>query len=198
MAQRIYHGSFHNIDIAEALVGQFSRGNFQVQQYGSDDTIVVQIATSPYQSSGGKTALSVSLQNVADGVAIEVSKQQMLGVAASLGVSTLSALRNPLSLLNRLDDIAQDIESVQLTDSVWDYIDHTARSLGSGYQLSDKLKRYICNYCNTPNPSGEPTCVACGAPLGDIQPTTCKNCGYIVHRNESVCPNCGGTLNHSI
>ncbi len=194
MAQRIYHGEFRNIDIAEALIGQFSRGNYQVQQFGSDDTIIVQIATSPYHNSGGKTALSVSLQNVADGVAIDIGKQHLLGVAASLGVSTLSAIRNPLSLLNRLDDIAQDIESVQLTDNVWSVIDQTARSLGSGFQLSEKLNRYICNYCNTPNPSGEPTCVACGAPLGDIQPTTCKKCGYIVHNNESVCENCGAPL----
>ncbi|MRS04243.1 zinc ribbon domain-containing protein [bacterium] len=194
MPQRIYHGSFSNTDLAQALMAYFSRGNLRVQQYASDDTLVVQIATSQYASSGGSTALSVSLQNVADGVAVDIGKQAWLGIAASLGVSTIAALRNPLSLLNRLDDIAQDIESAQLTETVWNVIDTTARSLGSGYQLSDRLNRYICDFCNTPNPKGEPTCIACGAPLGDIQPLTCPKCGYVVHKNESSCVNCGASL----
>jgi hypothetical protein len=194
MPQRIYHGNFSNKDIAQALMSEFSRGNYRVQQFVSDNSIVVQIATSQFSSSGGATALSINLQNVADGVAVEIGKQAWLGIAASLGVSTIAALRNPLSLLNRLDDIAQDIESVQLSESVWNTIDTTARSIGSGFQLSDRFNRYICNYCNTPNPAGEPTCIACGAPLGDIQPLTCKKCGYIVHKNESTCVNCGAPL----
>jgi hypothetical protein len=194
MPQRIYHGNFSNTDLAQALMAEFSRGNLRVQHFSSDDTIVVQIATSQFASSGGSTAVSVSLQNVADGVAVEIGKQAWLGIAASLGVSTIAALRNPFSLLNRLDDIAQDIESVQLTENVWNVIDTTARSLGSGYQLSDRLSRYICDYCNTPNPKGESTCIACGAPLGDIQPLTCSKCGYVVHKNESICINCGAPL----
>jgi len=194
MPQRIYHGNFSNADIAQALVAEFSRGNLKVQQYESGDVIVVQIATSQFANSGGSTALSVALQNVSDGVGVEIGKQAWLGIAASLGVSTIAALRNPLSLLNRLDDIAQDIEYVQLTENVWKVIDSTARSIGSGFQLSDRLKRYVCNYCNTPNPTGEPTCIACGAPLGDIQPITCTKCGYVVHRNESTCQNCGSPI----
>lgn len=194
MAQRIYHGNFSNTDLAQALMAEFSRGNLRVQHFSSDDTLVVQIATSQFANSGGSTALSVSLQNVADGVAVEIGKQAWFGIAASLGVSTIAALRNPFSLLNRLDDIAQDIESVQLTENVWNVIDSTARSLGSGYQLSDRLNRYICDFCNTPNPKGESTCIACGAPLGDIQPLTCNKCGYVVHKNESNCVNCGAPL----
>jgi len=194
MPQRIYHGNLRNSDLAQALVSEFSRGNLRVQQYETGDTILVQIATSQFSQSGGTTALSISLQNVKDGVAVEIGKQVWLGIAASLGVSTIAAIRNPLSLLNRLDDIAQDIESAQLTDNVWDVIDATAKSLGTGFQLSDRLNRYICNYCNTPNPVGESTCIACGAPLGDIQPYTCNKCGFVVHKTESVCPNCGAPL----
>ena len=194
MVQRIYHGNFHNSDLAQALMAEYSRGNWQVQQFESGNAIIVQIATSQYTNAGGSTALSVSLQNVEDGVAVEIGKQAWLGIAASLGVSTIAALRNPLNLINRLDDIAQDIEDIQLTDNVWSVIDSTAKSLGSGFQLSDRLKRYVCNYCNTPNPAGEATCIACGAPLGDIQPLTCKKCGYVVHKNESTCPNCGSPI----
>jgi RNA polymerase subunit RPABC4/transcription elongation factor Spt4 len=194
MPQRIYHGNFTNSDLSQALVSSFSRGNLRVQEFESGDTIMVQIASSQFSQSGGSTALSISLQNVADGVAVDIGKQAWIGIAASLGVSTIAALRNPLNLLHRLDDIAQDIEYLQLSDNVWNVIDNTAKTLGSGFQLSDRLNRYICNYCNTPNPSGESTCIACGAPLGDIQPKTCLKCGYIVHHFESVCPNCNSPL----
>jgi hypothetical protein len=154
MPQRLYPGHLRNTDLAEAITGYFSRGNLRVQSYGNGDSINVQIATSPYAVSGGTTALSVLLQNVEDGVAVEISKQAWLGIAASLGVTTIAALRNPLTLLNRLDDIAQDIEYVQLVDTVWNVIDATARSLGSGFELSERLARYVCDYCNTPNPLG--------------------------------------------
>ncbi len=194
MPQRIYHGKITNSDLARAIIAHFGHGNLRVQQFGSGDTLVVQLATAPYAQSGGKTALSVSLQNVVDGVSVELSKQTWLGVAASLGVSTIATLRNPLNLLNRLDDIAQDIEYVQLVENVWKVIDQSARALGSGFELSDRLNRYVCDYCNTANPPGEPSCIACGAPLGDIQPKTCANCGYIIKKYEKTCPNCGKTI----
>ena len=104
--------------------------------------------------------------------------------------TALTAIRNPFFLINRLDDIAQDIENLQLSDEVWKLVDQTARSIGSGFQLSDRLRKYVCDYCKTPNPPGESRCIACGAPLGDIQPFTCPNCGYVITTNESICPNC--------
>jgi hypothetical protein len=194
MDQRIFHGRFKNIDLAKAVIAQFNRGSMQVQQIGSGDTIAVQIATSPYSTSGGKTAVSAVFQNVEDGVSVQIGKQAYLGVAASLGVTALTAWRNPLSLINRLDDIAQDIESMNLSEELWQSIEITARSLGSGFELSDRLNKYVCDYCNTPNPIGQATCIGCGAPLGDIQPETCKNCGYVITNAESVCPNCGKPL----
>lgn len=194
MTQRIYHGTFTCNDLSEALLAYFGRGNLRVNRFGSPENMVVQIATSPYATSGGTTALAVHLQKVSDGVAIDVGKQSWLGVAASLGVSTVAAISNPWNLLNRLDDIAQDIEYVQLTENVWNVLDKTAKSLGSGFELSDRLSRYICDYCTTPNPPGQSLCIACGAPLGDIQPRTCRNCGYIVYKNEKVCVNCGKIL----
>jgi hypothetical protein len=190
MDQRIFHGNFSNTDLANAIIAHFDHGAMLVQQIGEGNFIAVQIATSPSAASGGKTALSISLQNVEDGVLVQIGQQAWLGVAASLGISTLAALRNPLTLLNRLDDIAQDIESLQLTDEVWQLIDETARSIGSGFQLSDRLRKYVCNYCQTPNPPGQDRCIACGAPLGGIQPHTCPNCGYVITTNESICPNC--------
>lgn len=194
MPQRIYHGNLKNTDLAQAILAEFGRGNLRVQQFGSEEKIIVQIATSQYATSGGTTALNISLQNVEDGVLVEIGKQAWFGIAASLGVTTIAALHNPLSLLNRLDDIAQDIEYVQLSENVWRVIDSTARSLGSGFELSERLNRYVCDYCTTPNPPGEPLCIACGAPLGGIQPRTCKKCGYVITIHDSTCPNCKSFL----
>ena len=190
MDQRLYHGNFKNTDLASAIQAHFNQGNYQVQQVGNGDVIAVQIATSPYATSGGKTALSIHLQNVEDGVMVSVGQQAWLGVAASLGISTIAAIRNPMNLLNRLDDIAQDIENLQLSDEAWQVIDEIARSIGSGFELSDKLRKYVCEYCQTPNPPGQALCISCGAPLGGIQPFTCPHCGFVITTRQSICPNC--------
>jgi hypothetical protein len=194
MNQRIYHGNIQPIDLANALVGNFNRGNLRVQRVGDSSKLVVQIATSNRPMSGGQTALSVVLQRVEDGVTVDIGQQAWLGVAASLGTSAISILANPWNLLNRLDDIAQDVEHLQLTDEVWRVLDATAHSLGAGLQLSERLRRVTCGYCGTANPVGEGRCVACGAPLGDSQPRTCPKCGYVILHGESVCPNCSTRL----
>jgi RNase P subunit RPR2 len=181
-------------DIARDIIAQFNRGNYRVQQIGHDPKIAVQIATRDYAQSGGQTALTVTLHKVSDGVSIQVGNQAWMGVAASLGVTALSALRNPLSLLDRIDDLAQDIESLQLDEEIWKVIEFSSRQHGVGMALSERLQRYICPYCNTPNKTGDSRCMACGAPLGDIQPQTCINCGFIVRNLERECPNCHAIL----
>jgi RNA polymerase subunit RPABC4/transcription elongation factor Spt4 len=141
--------------------------------------------------SGGQTALTVSVQATEDGVMIEIGQQAWLGVAASLGQTAISALRNPFSLLGRLDDLAQDIENIQLKEKVWETINRAAAALGASHELSDRLKRIACVYCDTANSVGDGSCVACGAPLGGLQPSSCSNCGYAIRNNETICPNCG-------
>jgi Double zinc ribbon len=191
MDTKIFHGKINPDDLAQALVAHFNRGNFIVQKIGDNSKLAVQIATSQRAISGGQTALSVLFQKVDDGVAVQIGKQSWMSVAASLGFSALAALLNPWNLLGRLDDIAQDVESLQLSEEVWKVIDATARSLGSGYELSARLKRMQCDYCGVANPVGQASCLACGAPLGNAQPKTCPKCGFVVHPSEKYCPNCG-------
>lgn len=191
MDQKIFHGQITPSDFARDLIAHFNRGNFRVQQVGSGNQLAVQIATNNSATSGGKTALSISLQKVEDGVLVRIGQQAWLGVAASIGFTAISALRNPFSLLHRIDDLAQDIESLQITEEVWRVLDGTARTLGTGIELSERLKKMVCPYCNTANPTGESSCIACGAPLGDVQPETCKSCGFVLKRKEKFCPNCG-------
>jgi len=191
---RIYHGDLKPSDIARDLIAHFNRGGYRVQIVGQDPKIAVQITTYQMRQSGGQTALTVTIHQVEDGVSIQLGEQAWLGVAASLGVTALQVLRNPLALLGRIDDLAQDIESLQLTEDIWEVIEQSAHQYGVGKVLSDRLNRYICPYCNTANPPGESRCIACGAPLGDIQPQTCMNCGFVVRNLERNCPNCGAKL----
>jgi hypothetical protein len=190
MDRKFFHGSIKPVDIARALVAEFDQGNLRAQTLGQSDKMIVQVNTHPGASSGGQTALTITIQSHQDGVMIEVGQQAWLGVAASLGVSALSALRNPLSLLGRLDDIAQDIENLQLSEKVWGVISEAVKSLGASTELSDRLKRTTCEFCHTANPLGEAACIACGAPLGKAQPGTCRHCGFVIKKSDKNCPNC--------
>lgn len=194
MEQRIYHGNLTPKALANALQGEFNRGNLRAQQIGSPQKIMVQIATRDQPLAGGQTALTVSIQSVEDGVAVSVGQQAWLGVAASLGKTALSAWRNPWRLLERLDDLAQDIENLQLSEKIWQTIETTTRNLGATHELSDRLRRMVCEYCLVANPVGEASCLACGAPLGNVQPDTCKNCGFVIKMGETICPNCGSRI----
>ena len=190
MTTRIYHGNLDPRQIANNLSAVFHHGNFQVQQIGDKDNLAVQIATRQNRNSGGRTAMTANISRVADGISITLGQQNWLGLAASLGFSALSAVRNPLSLINRLDDIAQDVESLTLEDQIWEVIDRTARERGTGQALSARLSRTICPYCLTANEIAAGRCIACGAPLGEVQPLTCSNCGFVVQKDEDICPNC--------
>lgn len=190
MEQRIFHGRITPDDFADVLIGQFNRGSFRARQFGDSQKTIVQIATRELAESGGQTALTVSLEQVVDGVAVQIGQQAWLGVAASLGKTAFSLFRNPWSILDRLDDIAQDIENLKLSEQVWQTLESTAQARGATFELSERLKRLVCQYCLVANPVGEPSCIACGAPLGLAQPTTCKNCGFVVRTDEPVCPNC--------
>jgi Double zinc ribbon len=176
-------------------MAEFNRGNLHAQVLGDKDKMAVQIATRREIPSGGQTALTINLQTVEDGILVELGQQAWLGVAASLGQTALWALRNPFSLLGRLDDLAQDIESMQLSENTWRVIEGTVATLKASYTLSEKLARLTCEYCGSANPLGEASCLACGAPLGDAHPTTCSRCGFVVMLEESICPNCNAKLN---
>lgn len=187
---RIFHGTIIPQDFSRALIGEFHHGNWIVQQYGNPREIVVQIASRVAPVSGGRTALSVSLRQVEDGVAVQIGKQAWIGVAASLGQTVLETVLNPWRIIGRLDDLAQDVESLQLTERVWMVIEATARLKGATLELSERLRRLVCEYCQAANPVGESSCIACGAPLGRIQPHTCPHCGFALRTSERVCPNC--------
>ena len=194
MDKRIYHGAITPKLIAQALMAEFNQGNLRSQMLGDENNLTIQIASSQWAQSGGKTALTVNLQRIEDGVSIQVGEQQWLGIAASLGQTAIATILNPVNLIGRLDDIAQDVSNLNLNDKIWQVISNVANSVHAGQELSERLSRVTCAYCGSANPIGESTCVACGAPLGKEQPGTCSQCGFVILNNEKFCPNCGRKL----
>lgn len=189
METKYYHGRITPLQVANALVSAFNRGSLRAQIVGQEDHLMVQIATHPNPSSGGYTAIGVRIDAIDDGIAVNIGQQDWLGIAASLGKTAISTWKNPLSLLGRLDDLAQDLENIQLVNKLWKTIEEIVREADASFELSEKLRRIQCPYCRTANPVAEPNCLACGAPLGTVQPRTCPNCGFVV-TTEGICPNC--------
>ncbi|MDO8754052.1 MAG: zinc ribbon domain-containing protein [Anaerolineales bacterium] len=195
MERKILHGNIKPVDIAQALLGEFNQGNLRAQTIGQSDKMIVQVSSRQDAMSGGQTAMTVTIQQMGEeGIIVELGEQAWFGLAASLGATALAAIRNPFSLLGRLDDIAQDIEHLQLGERIWQVIAKTVRTAGASTELSNKLKRLTCEFCYAANPVGVPACLACGAPLGNVQPDTCKRCGYVVNADDKICPNCNQEL----
>jgi hypothetical protein len=194
MEQRAYHGPVSPEAFSRSLLAEFGGGGYQVQQLGDPDHLVIQIGRTGFSSPGGQTSITIHLVEVEDGVLVRLGEQAWLGLAASLGTTALAALRNPFSLLGRLDDLAEDINSLQLRERIWETLDTTAESLGASLELSEALRRTVCSYCRTPNPVGAPSCLACGAPLGDAQPVACLKCGFVSTAGTETCPECGSAL----
>ena len=192
--QRIYHGDITPDDLADTLVATFNQGNLRVQQVGQGDKVTVQIASRQGAQSGGKTALTVAIQRHEDGITVALGQQEWLGVAASLGQTALSTLMNPWSLINRLDDIAQDVTSLNLPAQVWEAIEKFTRTAQATKTISERLQAVTCPYCGAANELKAPNCVSCSGPLGDVQPMACPKCGNVMPPKSKFCANCGTAL----
>ncbi len=194
MDKRIFHGNITPKAVAQALMAEFNQGNLQTQLLGTENNLTVQIASSQWARSGGRTALAINIQPIEDGVMVQAGEQQWFGVAASLGQTAMAALMNPLNLLGRLDDIAQDVSNLQLTERVWTVVGKVCSAAGASAQLSERLSSVVCEFCETANPVGAASCLACGAPLGKAQPKACLHCGFVLLHDERFCPNCGQAI----
>ncbi len=194
MTQKIFHGDLTPDDLATAIEGSFNRGDLRVHRSGGGDKIAVNISTPQSRASGGNTSLSIVIQKHEDGILVEMGEQEWLGIAADFGQTALAALQNPWNLLGRLDDIAADVDSLQLPEKVWQAIDRFAKSKGASTQISERLRATACLHCNAANPVGTAVCVQCGAPLGDVQPGSCLACGFVNVKEAKFCANCGAKI----
>jgi len=194
MDQRAYHGDIGIDELADLLVAAFDQGNLRAQRVGSATRAMVQIATREWRGRGGQAALTVTISRIPDGVMVALGQHEWLGAAASLLQTGLMGLLNPISLITRLEDIAQDVNSFSLPTQVWAVVDKYCRSVGAFLAMSERLRSVVCPYCGVGNTVGQGSCSACGAPLGDSQPRTCPRCGNVMAHRSRYCDICGATL----
>ena len=191
--QRTYHGEINSDEMAAAIVAAFNQGNLMAQQVGQGEKVMVQIATRP-GASGGKAGLSLTIQKVEDGVSVALGQKEWLGAVASLGQTALSTIMNPWNIISRLDDLAQDVTSLSLTEKVWEAVEKFAQATRVTKTISDRLQSVTCPYCSTANKVGAPECVNCNGPLGAVQPVSCPKCGNVLPPKSKFCNNCGTAL----
>ena len=111
MDQRTYHGPISGDELANVLVASFDQGHLRAQRVGRGERVLVQVATREWQGSGGQAALTVTIARVADGVMVSLGQHEWLGAAADLVQAGVMALFNPISLIYRIGDIAQDVSA---------------------------------------------------------------------------------------
>lgn len=194
MDQRAYHGDIGIDELADLLVATFDQGNLRAQRVGTSSRAMVQIATREWSGRGGQAALTVTISRLPDGVMVALGQHEWLGAAASLMQTGLMGLLNPISLISRLDDIAQDVNSFALPTQVWTVVDQYSRSVGASLAMSERLRSVVCPYCGVANSVGQGSCSACGAPLGASQPRTCGRCGNVMGRRSKFCDVCGAAM----
>ena len=192
MEQRTYRGDIDVEGLAGALLARFNHGELMAQAVrGQDSHIMVQIATRDSGWGAARSALSVGIAPVQDGVRVTVGEQRWLDAVANLALTGLGALINPRSLLWRIDDIARDVGKLTLDDQVWKAVEHYCDSVGARLGLAEKHLVVACPYCGVGNPVGEGKCTACGGSLVQVQPTPCPKCGFVLPKGSRFCSRCG-------
>ena len=195
MEQRTYRGGIEPEGLASALVARFDQGDLMAQQVtGPEGHVMVQIATRDWKRGAARSALSDGIAPVEDGVRVTMGQQRWLDAAASLALTGLGALFNPLSLFWRIDDIARDLGKLTLDDQVWEAIEHYRESVGAELGLAEKQLVVTCAYCGVGNPLSATVCSACGGSLAQVQPVACPKCGFVVPKYAQCCSRCGTRL----
>ena len=156
---------------------------------------MVQIQSRRVEQDDPTTTITVHINRSPTGIAVSISEQKILGVAADLAKSGLKALLRPVSIIAELDDVARNVRRLNLRQEAWKAIEDYFRSHGSGRGVVPQLTTVICEYCGTPNELGSKNCQACHAPLTNAQPLVCPECGYLNQPDATRCANCGAICN---
>ena len=193
MEQRTYHGTLDPEQVADALIARFNQGGTAAQRLGRGDSVIVQIGTlDRYRRT--ENGLAVTITQTVDGVNVSVGQPAWLDAAADLAQAGLGALLNPVSLLGKLDEVARDVSSFNLPQQVWATVEQHCRSVGAGLGGSPQTMMIACAYCGVANQPGAPSCMGCGAPLGEVQPVYCPKCGQVAPHGTKFCARCGTKL----
>ncbi|MGC9395783.1 MAG: zinc ribbon domain-containing protein [Anaerolineae bacterium] len=197
--QRLYHGDISAEDMARVLVMRFDQGETRAEWMRAEGRrAVVHIRSRRVEHGDPNTEVTVYITPMQTGVTVSVSEQQVLGVAADLARTGLKGWRNPLRLLDELDDVARNVRWLGLRTEIWKAVGEYCQNRGSGLGTAAAFQNVVCAYCGTPNDLGTHTCQACGAPLADAQPVVCARCGFLNAPEATLCVNCGAKVQVSM
>jgi hypothetical protein len=195
MQRRTYRGPITARGLAEALVQRFNEGHLMARATGPDDHIVVQIVAREIdRRKHDRAALTMSIIQYEDAVEVSLGEHQWLGSATDLLEAGLKGWFRPVSLLGEMAEIADDIETLQLPDQVWEAVEHYVESVGAKLGLAAEERMVACPFCGVGNPVGAGKCSACGGSLVDVQPKGCPQCGKLMPHTAQFCSRCGAAL----
>ncbi|HEC22967.1 MAG TPA: zinc ribbon domain-containing protein [Chloroflexi bacterium] len=195
MQRRTYRGPVTARGLAEALVIRFNTGHLIARASGSDDHMIVQIiAREGKWDQRTRAALTISIIQSQNAVEVSLGEHQWLGPAADLLDAGLRGWFRPFSLLGELSEIAEDIQTLQLPQQVWEAVEHYVESVGAKLGLAEEDRMVACPFCGVGNPVGAGQCSACGGSLAGVQPKACPQCGKLSPPTARFCSRCGTPL----
>jgi hypothetical protein len=195
MQRRTYRGPITARGLAQALVTRFTAGSLQAHASGPDDHVIVQIVALEREwSRSARSALTISIVQHEDAVEVSLGEHQWLGPAADIVQTGLRGWFRPMTLLGEIAEIADDVQTLQLPEQVWEAVDHYVESVGAKLGLAEDDRMVACPFCGVGNAVGEPQCSACGASLVEAQPKSCSSCGKLMPPSAAFCSRCGTPL----
>ena len=151
-------------DFMEALKFEFDTPNFDVEiKPISPDHYESRIFTSRNNTSESQTSINITAILTENGLSITASDQEWGQIAASLGTTVVAAIINPINLLGRIDNLAVDVENMQLSERIDKFVHSFATTLAE--RSETQANRSTCKYCRSRNDQTATHCASCGAPL---------------------------------
>jgi hypothetical protein len=174
---------------------RFNMGHLIAQSAGTDEQMIVQIAERERNwEDDVRPVLTITIVQHEEAVDVTMGQQQWLGPAADLLQAGVKGWLNPLSLISEISEIAEDIQTLQLPQQVWESIDQYARSAGARLGLAQEDRMVTCPFCGIGNPVGVGQCKSCGGSLASVQPKACPKCGQLSPYSAVFCNRCGAHL----
>ena len=164
MKQFLIERSVQPKEFIDRLAFEFDNATFDVLiQQNLKDQNVAKIITDSRTLSESQTSLIVVAELTEKGLLVTVSDQEWGGIAASLGTTVVAAILNPINLVGRIDDLAADVQNLQLGDKVEQFIRNFSDNMVN--KSSALAPKSVCKYCRSRNEDTATHCASCGAPL---------------------------------
>lgn len=160
---RTYHWPARAEDVARALLSKLNDGHLrsEARQVGPGQIAVTIFSVEDDRGGQLRRVLSLTLIEREKTVQVTMDDLNVTGSAGDLLGAGLRAARNPLALIGRIDEIAEDIETLQTPKKVWEIIE--AYVANAQEPVDESV--VVCPYCRTASPRGTLACPACGASL---------------------------------